>query len=113
MISWLCGRMSAGKGWPWRAGSSTQRELICGVSERAGEPAVDTVGRARDAARLRALLRAIARRRVGHRVDGQLLRRCNDRALEVRLPRAVEGIPDGDRYAEIALARHAPVDVQV
>src|SRR5207247_2359902 len=35
MISWLCGRMSAGKGRRWRAGSGSQPELICGVSELA------------------------------------------------------------------------------
>ncbi len=33
MISWLCGRMSAGKRRRWRAGSRSQPEPICGVSE--------------------------------------------------------------------------------
>ncbi len=91
MISWLCGRMSAGKRRRWRAGSRSQPELICGVSELVNQ--VSKTG--------------------GHGIDGQDSRLGDHRPRVVRAAVAVERVPDGDRRSEEALAADAPVHLQV
>src|SRR5581483_9065507 len=81
--------------------------------ERAGEPGVEDVLLADEAARAPALRLVEAGRRVGGRIDGERVRVGDDRTRVVRAPARVERIPDRDRHAEVALAAHAPVDVQV
>ena len=81
--------------------------------ERAREPGVEDVGLADEPVRPTPLLGREPRRHVDRRVDGQRVRGGDDRPLVVGAARAVERVPHRDRHAEVALAAHAPVGVQV
>ena len=84
---------------------------ICGDTRRGG-PGVHHVGIADEAARQAALLRGVARRHVGGRIDRQLRLVRHHRRVEVDAAVLAHGIPHRERHAEEALAADAPVAVQ-
>ena len=112
MMSWPCGRRSAGKSAAWRSGSLPQCELICGVSELVNQVSKMSVSAEKPPGCSRCL-GAIARRHVGRRIHRQRAGLRQDRPRVVALAVRVERVPDRDRHAEIALAADAPVLVQV
>ena len=108
MISCPCGRRSIGNTRANRSGSVSQPLTICGRQRRGG-PGVDHVGIAGEAARHAALLRRVAGRHVGGRVDRQPIFGGHQRAVVVGPAVGVERVPDRDRHAEEPLPADQPV----
>ena len=116
MISWLCGRMSAGKERAWRSASSPQCEPICGVIELVNQVSKMSASPVKPPgwSRCSTLIEARAAL-VAHRIDGHgwsPRRRSGSRRSRAR-PSASSGYQTGNRHAEVTLAADAPVELQV
>ena len=112
MISWLCGRRSMGKSRRCRSGLPVQPVAIWGVSELVNQVSKTSVSARKPPGDL-ALGLGVARGRVRGGVQGQGLLVGEDRAVEIAFPVRLHRVPHRKGHAEVALAAHAPVELQV
>ena len=111
MISWLCGRTSAGKSRACRAGSSAQCEPICGVSELVNQVSKTSASPTKPPGL--AALRPCSRAATSMvRVDRQCSPAPRWAGRTRAAPSAIERVPDRELHAEVALPADAPVLVQ-